>query len=301
MKSHQLIMLITIISSLAGTFLSSKTLAKNSDDHMPHYEVEVILYKNIKVPSSKEYALPISYPAKNGEVFDLSLSSSIEADIKKQYKVVPEIILQLTDMAKKITRSPRYEVLKHFAWRQPGLEKSQTIPVWIKAGRHFGNQFITIDDEVELWKANQSVRDLVALSSLGSEQKNLDNIDETASFLEHKINGLYEVEGKITVTLSKYLHVYTHLLLRKPRSSLDPKIETFDLDSQSLLYENLTETKILNNHRLKEHRRMRSHTLHYIDSPEFSMLILITPYKIPVELPDDVLQEGDLTKSSNRQ
>jgi hypothetical protein len=26
---------------------------------------------------------------------------------------------------------------------------------------------------------------------------------------------------------------------------------------------------------------MRSKTLHYLDSPEFAMLILITPYKVP--------------------
>ena len=45
--------------------------------------------------------------------------------------------------------------------------------------------------------------------------------------------------------------------------------------------ENLPDTRILNNHSLKERRRMRSKKLHYLDSPEFSMLILITPYEAP--------------------
>ena len=36
---------------------------------------------------------------------------------------------------------------------------------------------------------------------------------------------------------------------------------------------------------------MRSSKLHYLDSPEFSMLILITPYEVPDEEPLDPLLE----------
>ena len=45
--------------------------------------------------------------------------------------------------------------------------------------------------------------------------------------------------------------------------------------------ENLPDTRILNNHSLKERRRMRSNKLHYLDNPEFSLLVLITPYEAP--------------------
>jgi hypothetical protein len=51
----------------------------------------------------------------------------------------------------------------------------------------------------------------------------------------------------------------------------------------------------LDNHRLKEHRRMRSETLHYLDSPELSMLILITPYEIPVVSQSSVSKTESLT------
>jgi hypothetical protein len=40
------------------------------------------------------------------------------------------------------------------------------------------------------------------------------------------------------------------------------------------------DTRILNNHLLREHRRMRSKNLHYLDSPEFAMLVLITPFEV---------------------
>ena len=61
-----------------------------------------------------------------------------------------------------------------------------------------------------------------------------------------------------------------------------------------------SDTRILNNHSLKERRRMRSNVLHYLDSPEFSMLVLITPYEAPevVEAVEPALVE-EPAESSN--
>jgi hypothetical protein len=274
-----------IILTIAGTCLliplTGKALAQDSDP-IRHYEVEIILYKNTKVPKSKEYTLPISSPAKDTDILDFSLPSSIEAAKKKQYEIVPDIEFRLTDIVKKIIKSSRYDILKHFAWRQPGLEKSLAMPIWIKAGRRYGNEFISIDDKIELMKVNQAVDDEANLN-LVDVQNDLGEPDiaqEAAPLPKAGSTGLYEVEGKITVSLSRYLHVYTNLVLRKPRRSPDSIVET--AGSDPLLYENLADARILDNHRLKDHRRMRSKTLHYLDSPEFSMLILITPYEIPL-------------------
>lgn len=290
MKLHHLILLTIAGPCLAGSFLTGKALAQDSDP-VRHYEVEIVLYKNTKVPKSKEYTLPISSPIKGDEILDFSRPSSVKAAKKKQYEVVPETELQLTDIAKKITKSSRYEILKHFAWRQPGLEKSLALPVWIKAGRRYGSEFISIDDKIELLKANQSIDDGL---------NNLDDInvaEETAQLPKARTSGLYEVEGKITVALSRYLHVYTNLVLRKPRRSVNSQLET--AGSDPLLYENLADARILDNHRLKEHRRMRSKTLHYLDNPEFSMLILITPYKIPIASQSAVSQAQGLATKVN--
>ena len=56
----------------------------------------------------------------------------------------------------------------------------------------------------------------------------------------------------------------------------------------------MPDAKILNNHPLKEQRRMRSNRLHYLDNPEFSMLILITPYEVP-EITEETAQIIDDT------
>ena len=300
MKSYSFLLLTSFISSLAGLFFSGNALAQDSNP-VRHYEVEIILYKNTKVPKSKEYTLPISSPTKGEEILDLSQPSSIEAAREQQYEIVPETELQLTSMAKKITRSSRYEVLKHFAWRQPGLEKSQVLPVWIKAGRLFGNEFISTDNKIESLDANQVLDDVLTFNSIDSVENNLDSveiIDPKTPLPEVNLSGSYEVEGKITVSLSRYLHVYADLVLRKPSNSLNTQLESTGSDPS--LVESLTDVRILENHALKEHRRMRSKTLHYLDSPEFSMLILITPYKIPIRLTNEVLQE-DLAKKSNHQ
>ena len=89
--------------------------------------------------------------------------------------------------------------------------------------------------------------------------------------------GLYELEGKITIALSRYLHTYVDLVLRRPRLSIDPVLS--NPVQEKYLATHAADTRILNNHQLKEHRRMRSKNLHYLDSPEFAMLILIHRYE----------------------
>lgn len=273
MKLHHLIFL-----SITSLSLATNSLAQESEDPIQHYEIEFILYKNAKVPKSNEYILPVSSPKKDSEILDLSLPSSIQAAKKKQYRIIPRSELQLTDIVEKISRSPRYEILLHTGWRQPGVEKPQALPVWIKAGRRFGNKFISIDDRIDLSGETQSTdaaNNLGLIEGVQAGSNSLALSEKTPSSLS-ETNGLYELEGKITISLSRYLHVYTDLVLRKPRRTIDSQLKIVDSDQS--LYENLADTRILDNHRLNEHRRMRSKTLHYLDNPEFSMLIFITPY-----------------------
>ena len=70
-------------------------------------------------------------------------------------------------------------------------------------------------------------------------------------------------------------------MLRRPRLSADSLPS--NAASERYLAAYAADTRILNNHSLREHRRMRSRNLHYLDNPEFSLLILITPYEKPAE------------------
>ena len=238
-------------------FLPSLCFAQSDDEEeIRFYDVEVIIFKNVQVPKGKEYILPVSLPTKDEQVLDLRSPKSIKAAGKKSYDVIAPENLRLVDKAEKIVKSPYYELLKHVAWRQPGLDKDSVMPIWIQGGRIYGDEYVSIDSQ---------------LSSLSTDQ-----IDSAAS--SQQIRGthekLFELEGKITVSLSRYLHTYADLILRRPRLSLEQTLDNPELAAQ---LEYSPDTRILNNHSLKEHRRMRSKSLHYLDSPELSMLVLITP------------------------
>jgi hypothetical protein len=246
-----------------------------TEDEIRYYDVEVVIFKNNLGPRGQEYILPNSSPRIDGDFLDLSSSASIEAARKKYYEIIPIEEMRLIETVLKIVNSTRYSLLAHVAWRQPGVEKDQALPIWIKGGRIFGEEFTSIDNQID-------VELLAKTEYLGSENASAFSTIESPDTQDSEYESdtsLYELEGKITIGLSRYLHTYADLVLRKPRLTIDPSIEVPGME-QSVI-ENLPDTRILNNHSLKERRRMRSNKLHYLDNPEFSMLILITPYEAP--------------------
>jgi hypothetical protein len=281
---------------LVGLFPTGSQAAVSDDEHeLRFYDVEVIIFKNDRGPKSQEYILPVSSPRMDDEVFDLSSALSIEAAREKSWGIIPDTELRLTQEVIKIVNSDRFSLLAHAGWRQPGLDKDRAISVWIKGGRIYGDEYISIDNQIDLESmveketlnaeaaTESGEMDQSAIDLMATEQAELDDTVD-------KPSGLYELEGKITIVLARYLHTYADLVLRKPRLSIeDPELENIDINQ--LAEEIQSDTRILNNHSLKERRRMRSNKLHYLDSPEFSMLVLITPYELPDEPLDPLLEE----------
>lgn len=74
-----------------------------------------------------------------------------------------------------------------------------------------------------------------------------------------RINNRYELDGTITVSVARYLHIDTNLFLSKFKSE----------DGQQVL------TQVIP---MQQSRRMRSKELHYIDHPKFGILIYFTPF-----------------------
>jgi len=272
-KSY-LIVLILIISAQANATVEGE---------IQYYDVEVVVFKNDKGPKNQEYILPESSPRIDGDIFDLSSAASIESAREKFYEVLPVEQRRLTETVLNIINSERYSLLTYVAWRQPGVEKARALPVWIKGGRLFGAEFTSIDNQID---SELQAKTEYLNSANGSISPTIESLEteKTESTLN---SSLYELEGKITIALSRYLHTYAELVLRKPRLTIEPSMEISGLD-QSVI-EHLPDTRILNNHSLKEHRRMRSKKLHYLDSPEFSMLILINPYELD--------ETGDATRA----
>jgi hypothetical protein len=251
--------------------LTSFQAIANVEGEIQFYDVEVVIFKNDKGPKGKEYILPESSPRVEGKILDLSSPQSIEAAKEDSYEIIPTDKMRLTEAVLSIIKSDRYSLLAHVAWRQPGVEKDKALPIWIKGGRVFGKEFISIDNQID--------SELLAKTEYLSAQNASSPSTNASSNNQNYTSGsnLYELEGTITIGLSRYLHTYADLVLRKPRLTIDPTVEVSTLDQ--LVLENLPDTRILNNHSLRERRRMRSKKLHYLDNPEFSMLIVITPYE----------------------
>ena len=301
---HRFFSLLVLLSLLPGAFLAQSGVAAEAE-LIPRYDVEIVIFKNLKVPRSKEFVLPVSSPSKNENIFDLSSQTSVDAALESGYEVLAADEFRLLDVVTRLIESTRYQLLLHVAWRQPGVERKQVLPVWIKGGRIYGNEYTSIDSHIGLsdnglFDNNGQTDELAA-----SEQKTYEFNKQTLESQELQLleeqtpqrhDGLYELEGKITVALSRYLHTYTDLILRRPRLSADPVLD--NAAEAEYLAAHAADTRILNNHLLREHRRMRSKNLHYIDSPEFAMLVLITPYEVAegfVEAPIEPEPEGEPT------
>ena len=248
MKIYQLLLSVFIFALPVTVF------SQSSDEKTRYYDVEVIIFKNVQVPKGKEFILPVSLPPREKEVIDFSRASGIRNAAKKAFELTPKNSLLMTDKAEKIIKSPYYELLVHQGWRQPGMDKDSSLAVWIRGGKVYGDEYVSIDSQLS-----------------GAQYGSTNQTDAP--------NGkLFELEGKITIVLARYLHTYADLIYRRPRLMLDQTLSQ-SLDNPELLaeLENSPDTRILDNYHLLEQRRMRSKSLHYLDHPEFSMLVYITP------------------------
>jgi len=272
--------LICLLSALLP--VSALAQSEQANEEIKYYDVEVIIFKNVTAPKSREFVLPVSSPTRGETIFDLSSPASVAAVAESGYEVLPGDEFRLLDVVTRLVESPRYELLLHVAWRQPGLELEKAIPVWIKGGRIYGNEYTSIDNQIEFFSGKSALQaDAGTGAKFEFDEQTLEAME--LQLMEQKTlgvhRGLYELEGKITIALSRYLHTYTDLVLRRPRLSADAVPSNAATDRY--LATRAADLRILNNHSLREHRRMRSKNLHYLDSPEFSLLILITPYDPP--------------------
>jgi hypothetical protein len=266
---------------IMGLFISASAQdATEEATEQKYYDIEIVIFKNIKGPHSREFNIPVKSPSVPAQVFDLSSTESVNEGLEWQYQIVPLDELRLVDSVVKITASDRYQMILHTAWRQPGQDLEETIPVWIRGGKIFGPEYSSIDNHI-----NQ-IEDFELQFKNSKIEKNDDNqsaettLPETLD-VDQPINNetqkvLYELEGQITVGLSRYLHSYVDLVLRRPRNGANSNQPVSSI--QQLKLTNQVNDLILKNHSLKEHRRMRSKKLHYLDSPYFSMLMLINQY-----------------------
>ncbi len=309
-----LLLLICPLLAIAQT--SDETTVE--EEPLRIYDVEIILFKNLQGPRGLEYIRPSLLPTKAESVVEIQSADSLQAAAEIGYQLLEQDDFKLIEQVEKIINSSRYELMLHAAWRQPGLQLEESTPVWIRGGNLYGSEYSSIDFRAQNYPGTAptatTVDDGVTANvtndasseenSLAAEQNALDAIlnpesdgaeqisTESPGFRNSNGAELYELEGKITVSLARFLHVNTDLVFRKPRPVGSSQVGVFNNPLTT------PETsKILENHRLQERRRMRSSRLHYLDSPYFSMLVMISPYEAE-EAPDETEGAGDAETAS---
>ena len=137
-----------------------------------YYTVEVILFKNLDVPKTNNEKWPLDISAPDlDQAIDLNQNSATGYQISNA--------LRLKDAAQKLEQSNRYQVLKHFAWRQRGYSKNQAKPIRI----HDGHMMKIITTTQDLQRQERLV---------------------------------YPIDGTLTLVLGRYLHLYTNLYYTTP-------------------------------------------------------------------------------------
>lgn len=310
-------LITTCIISLS--LISQLSYAQSEEKELIYYDVEVVIFKNLAVPKNPEKVLPNIGPEFVDNFLDLSEQDSIIKAGVLGYTIPKYEELRLTEAALKIHKSRRYKLLAHTAWRQPGVAREEALAIRIIGGTQFGSDYSSIDQAVipsgghpHLVRYDENGDAILPEPEVIVEETPQPIItnpnDEILEVTEEpKVEQVwYELEGKITIGLSRYLHAYTDLVLRIPNENtlqisdiiLNPETQDEPTLEETLKLiegeENAPEeiditTITLNNYALNEHRRMRSTKLHYLDNPELGMLILITPYKAP----EDEILEGE--------
>jgi hypothetical protein len=112
------------------------------------------------------------------------------------FKVLPSSAYELDAAAKRLQASGRYTVIGHVAWEQPGLDIKQAVPVVITGGADYGPLYPQLMQPRFIMRAGQAVE---------------------VPAPQH----LYQLYGTVKIVLSRYLHLYTDLVLRVPTKPQD--------------------------------------------------------------------------------
>lgn len=235
---------------------------------MRYYDIEIVIIENLTTDARNKENWPLEVNLNQAEK-TVQLGEPVnsewlpqDVDLKSSYTVLKSSEYQLSDYIEKISESKKQRVIFHTAWRQPGLDKNQALPVYFK-------------------------REISAPPVINDEVINMQNNEESPSYSEsdqEPVSTPSILEGILRVTLARYLHLEAELTLRNklpeitksdnPFTILDNEKERMDLKKSGVI------------HLKQKRRRIRSTELHYLDHPVLSMLVRMTPYEKPE---DDVV------------
>lgn len=212
------------------------------------YAIEIILFANKTglYDTAEQFAVNQVIPAPSNGIALENISPEVQDN---ELNEEPQLWRPLNPdeyilhgVANRLKKSGRYRILQHIAWRQPVVDKTNSQPILIRAGRDFSELF-----------PERAFRPIEFSDTLTDIEK------------QNLTTAVRELDGTINIVIGRYIHLYTDLVYRLPRSN------------PTELRDALNRDQILVDYSIKSHRRMRSRELHYIDHPLVGVLIEATP------------------------
>lgn len=168
---------------------------------------------------------------------------------------LPADQFKLQAEADKLANDSDYEVLLHTGWVQLGVPGGKGIPVRIHTALP-----AAADDAAPATPAA-----VVPATPAGS----VTPAPAAATPVASAPDAQPRLDGVVTLTLSRYLHLDVDLVLRgEPAAPAD----------SGGFFGTPTQQPQVQLYRLQESRRMRSKEIHYFDHPMFGVLAQVTPY-----------------------
>lgn len=223
--------------------------------------------------------------------------------------------LQLKEHFYTLKRNRNLNPLLHVGWRQPGLSKRRSIPVYLIAGENYSEQY-RYDGSMIFEQPEQNLIEGSAPDLLTSAQETLRQTatDNVARFIQQLQSGAkvdfknnklvtttevnlpeqaWQLDGYVQIHLNHYLFINSEFNYREPSSKLvdadefvlnakfePPNSEQSEQSSEA--DQNLSqqvEVNYLQNYYFKQNRRVYSGDIHYLDHPKFGILIQIRKYR----------------------
>lgn len=215
---------------LLSLFLSTQAQAGQD------YKVEMIIFAQTDDTAFFSEHWPLESGLKGGK-------DTVKEKKTGEFRQLASNAFTLAGAERLLAASPRYEILTHIAWQQPGLEESKALSMPVSGGKDYRTA------HPERLESRWEVNDLGEIVEVPGPET------------------LNELDGSVTLVLGRFLHIYTDLIYRKPVI-----VERLDEETQEV-----SETRTLFDIPIQSHRRMRSRELHYIDHPLAGILIEVTP------------------------
>jgi len=289
-----------IINSLIFALFSLPILAQDADKVADRwYEVEIIFFEQLNPASTgaEQWPLDVEQPDLSNAIDLLHSPAETQATsaiaqagtdntkdpyLDTAYLLLPKQQYQLTDTYKKLADSENYLPLLHLAWRQ-------IIPPRDQPDRIFIHDSLNATAEQQSLAQVSTIEFESGLASPASAGLSTEVITQQ-SITANAAPG-QTLSGIISLGLGRYIHVDVDLLLHKPQienSVEDEPAPPIYMDPEKVRFDTLVSEPPVEKEqtpelfRIQGSLRMPSKEVHYLDHPLVGMLILFTPYEVPV-------------------